>query len=162
MDDKIKELRTLAIVPILQKLASGMKMQEALEGTEVSERSFYRVIDTHPELIDEVIEQQSEVIRQNYLVVTAAHQKAISRIARLADIDLSTFELLSIEKRLAELRGTMEKYLKADSRITSPATQYLSGLNLRPGKTRITRTETTIEIDSDKPTEVIDLSAKQE
>jgi hypothetical protein len=97
--------------------------------------------------------------------LSIARQSAIQQLIDKANSGLlSTMELLAVETRIKELQESTAHILGTEDKQQEGATKFLTGVNTKPGISKVTRTTVTEEIhfDDDPPPEPIDVHIIEE
>jgi len=169
------ELTEIKKIPVLRAMAlisEGMGKIEACTEVGISRWTYDRMLDEHPDLIQELAPTKDNELRIRLEKIIRAKVINQERIVEKAfNADLSFRERLSLDDKLAELQILVERELGIvhEEVINEPlknlavANDFLNkgiGVRLRPGTGKITQT---LEFDIERDDgEIIDGEVKQD
>jgi ACT domain-containing protein len=144
-----KATRINNAIQVIQRMNDGLTVVAACDEVGLARSSFYHIIKKYPEAIAEYQEMVKANAKVQLGMILLNKTEILQKvIADGLSEETAPRDRLTIYKVLSELEDKLTHALPETNKYEAAAREFLSrGVELRPGVSRLTATQTTIDIE---------------
>ena len=155
----VESLKEIGYTNILLKVASGMSITKALQGTEIKKTNFFRWAKNHPQIITEIVESRRAEKRALYTDIADTEIRLIEAYLRRIEAQLDGEDSMKLDElentinQVGSMRAKLEDSLgMAQEERQDPAVGYLAGLKVK----KVIRVTETLSFEEESSEKVLD------